>query len=151
MWRKSHWRRRWRAIPHCSPAVKWRSSWRHDRGISLRRRRAEARSCRCWKGAAQAVHHAVATEDDHRVEQGRRNGLAYDGNAGGVDQQAGFYAFGFGERTESVAAGIVIPAAWGDGGQLFRQLGKQLRNFRILPELGLGGRVELEIIREKCA
>jgi hypothetical protein len=39
----------------------------------------------CRQRAAEAVDYAIATQDDHGVEQGRGYGLTYDGNAGGVD------------------------------------------------------------------
>jgi hypothetical protein len=45
----------------------------------------------------------------HGVEERRGYRLPDDGHAAGVDQQAGFYAGGLGDRARSVIARIVIP------------------------------------------
>ena len=74
-----------------------------------------------------------------------------DGYARGVDEQAGFYSFGFGEGSKRVVASIVIPAGRTDGGQAFRELGKQVGNFRIFPKFGFGGGVDLEVVGEEGA
>jgi len=68
-----------------------------------------------------------------------------------INKQTCFYTFGFGERPQCVVAGIVVPLPRRNGSQLLREFGEQLRNFRILPELGAGGRINFEIIRKKCA
>src|SRR5260370_42564117 len=61
-------------------------------------------------GAAEAVDDALAAEDHHGIEERRGHGLAHDGDARGVDEQAGLDAFSFGERAQRVVAGIVVPA-----------------------------------------
>jgi hypothetical protein len=61
------------------------------------------------EGFAQAAYDALLTEYDHRIEERRRYRLPDDGHAAGVDQQAGFYAGGLGDRARSVIARIVIP------------------------------------------
>ena len=51
-------------------------------------------------------------------KSGRGHGLADDGDARGVDEQAGFYACGLGDRAGGVVAGVVIPL--GEGGECVR-------------------------------
>ena len=77
--------------------------------------------------------------------------MADDGHAGGVDEQAGLDAFGFGEGAEGVIAGVVAPVRGRDGGQGVGELGEQLGNLRIFPEFGLGGGIDLEVVAEKGA
>ena len=64
---------------------------------------------RLREGGAEAADYAVLAEGDHCVEEGRRDGLADDGDAGGVDEEAGFYAGGLGYGAACVVAGVVIP------------------------------------------
>ena len=62
-----------------------------------------------WKGGAEAADDAVLAQGDHGVEEGRGDGLADDGYAGGVDEEAGFYSGGLGYGAGGVIAGVVIP------------------------------------------
>jgi hypothetical protein len=64
---------------------------------------------------AEAADYSVLAQGDHGVEEGWGYGLADDGDAGGVDEEAGFYASGFGYGAASVVAGVVVPL--GQGGQ----------------------------------
>ena len=48
-------------------------------------------------------------ERDHGVEERRSDGLPYNGNAGGVDQQRGLHPRSLGDGASSVIAGVVIP------------------------------------------
>jgi hypothetical protein len=61
------------------------------------------------EGGAEAADYAILAEGDHGVEQGGGDGLADDGDAGGVDEEAGFYAGGIGYGAGRVIAGVVIP------------------------------------------
>jgi hypothetical protein len=66
-----------------------------------------------WVVGAEAVYDAGLAQDDHGVEQRRGYGLADYGDAGGVDQEAGFHAGGFGYGARGVIAGVVIPLGQG--------------------------------------
>jgi hypothetical protein len=64
---------------------------------------------RLREGGAEAADDAVLAQGDHGVEEGWGDRLADDGNAGGVDEEAGFYAGGLGYGAACVVAGVVIP------------------------------------------
>src|SRR5439155_1760655 len=81
----------------------------------------------------QAIDYPIATKNHHGVEQWRRYCLADDGHSRSINKQAGFYAFGFGQRSQRMVAGIMVPILRCNCSQLFREFGEQFRNFRILP------------------
>src|SRR3989442_14143716 len=84
---------------------------------------------------AQAADDALLTERDHGVEQRRRDGLAHNRDARGVDQQAGLDAGGFRDRARGMVASIVVPL-----GEFFERTGKfreQFRDFGVFPEFFL--------------
>ena len=61
------------------------------------------------EGSTEAANDSILAEGDHCVEEGRRDGLADYGDAGGVDEEAGFYASGFSYGAGGLVAGVVIP------------------------------------------
>src|SRR6266436_4852086 len=98
---------------------------------------------------AQTADDALLAENDHGVEERRRYGLADDGHARGIDQQAGFHAAGFGHRAGGVVACVVIPL-----GKRFEPIGQspeEFRHSRICPEFFFGGGVASKFVAEKCA
>lgn len=88
---------------------------------------------------AETADDAALAEHDHRVEERRRDGLADDGHARGVDEQAGFDSASFGDSAGSVVASVVIP--FGKRFKRHSELREQIRNFRVLPEFVLGSSV----------
>ena len=62
-------------------------------------------------GSPEAADDALPAEDGHGVEQRRGDGLTYDGDAGGVDEQAGFYAGVFSDFARGVVTGVMVPFA----------------------------------------
>jgi hypothetical protein len=67
---------------------------------------------------AQAADDALLAENDHGIEKRGGDGLAYDCDAAGVDEQAGFHAGGFSDRARGPIARIVTPV-----GQRFERVG----------------------------
>jgi hypothetical protein len=63
------------------------------------------------EGGAEAADYSVLAQGHHCVEEWGGDGLADDGDAGGVDEEAGFYAAGLGDGAGGVVAGVVIPLA----------------------------------------
>jgi hypothetical protein len=61
------------------------------------------------EGGAEAADYSVLAQGDHGVEEWGGYGLADDGDAGGVDEEAGFYAAGLGYGAAGVIAGVVVP------------------------------------------
>src|SRR6202521_6301595 len=70
-------------------------------------------------GFSQSADDAFAAQSHHGVEERRRDGLADDGHARGVDEQAGLYAGGFGDGARGEVARIMIPI-----GKFFERAGK---------------------------
>src|SRR5207248_6109037 len=101
-------------------------------------------------GIAKTADYALLAEGDHGVKERRSDGLAYDGDANGVDQEPGFDTRGFGNGASRVVAGIVIP--FGERGQSGGGIREQVFDFRgLFPEFFLGNRIANEIVGEKCA
>ena len=69
---------------------------------------------------AETTNDAFLAENDHGIEQGRSHGLANNGHAGGVDEQARLDACIFGDFTCSMIARIVIPL--GKTGERVREI-----------------------------
>src|SRR6266849_5553813 len=100
-------------------------------------------------GIAQTVHNALLAEYDHGIEERRRNRLPNDCHARRINQQAGFYAARFGNRTRRVVASVVVPFA--ERFQRIREFREEFRRFRIFPEFGDGRGIAWEIVAEKGA
>jgi len=73
--------------------------------------------------------------------------LADDGYAGGVDQEAGFYAGGVGYGAACVVAGVVIPL--GEGGERVGQGTHKVGDFGVFPEFCFAGFFDFEIVAEE--
>ena len=61
------------------------------------------------EGVTEASDDALLAENDHGIEEGRRDGLPDNGNANGVDKQSCFHAASFGDGASGVITGVVIP------------------------------------------
>jgi hypothetical protein len=61
------------------------------------------------EGSAEAADYSILAQGDHGVEERGGDGLADDGDAGGVDEEAGFDAAGLGDGAGGVVAGVVVP------------------------------------------
>src|SRR5580704_1623666 len=57
----------------------------------------------------QASDDAMLAEHNHGFKERRRDGLADERDARGVDQQASFHAFGLGEFAQHGVASVMIP------------------------------------------
>jgi len=101
------------------------------------------------EGFAEPGDDSVLPQRDHGVEERRRDGLAYDGDAAGVDEQAGFYSGGFSDGAGGVVARVVTPL--GEGSEGVREFDEQFRNLWIFPEFIFGGLIERKFIAEKSA
>ena len=84
------------------------------------------------KGAAQACDHAFFANREHGIEQRRSHRAAHNRHAGGIDQQAGLYAFGSGNFAQSMVAGIVIPV--GKSGKRIGEFAEEHGESLVLPE-----------------
>src|SRR6267154_125641 len=58
---------------------------------------------------AQTSDHALLPQNDHGIEERWCDGLAHNRHACRVDQQAGFDAARFGDRTRRMIASVVVP------------------------------------------
>ena len=98
---------------------------------------------------AETADDALLAKRDHGIEERRRNGLADDGDADRIDQQAGFDAAGFGDGAAGVIAGVMIP--FGKRGERVGGFGKEVGNFRVFPKFVLGGLLVAEIVGKERA
>jgi hypothetical protein len=63
------------------------------------------------ESGAEAADDSVLAQDHHCIEERWSDGLADDGDTGGIDQKSGFHSGGFRNRAGGVIAGVVIPLA----------------------------------------
>lgn len=101
--------------------------------------------------SSETAEDAVATEHRHGIEQRRSDGLADDGDACRVDQQASLDAFSFGQRAKGMVASIMTPFRGRNCGQGLRKLCQELRNLGVFPEFRFRGGIDFEIVGEKRA